>query len=76
MSKYQKYKQDDDYIYPHKHCRCGHMMGEDQEYCSEECRTKFTQKSKKSKKSTIGIVLIWVAVIVVFILLLVFLRPA
>ncbi len=76
MSKYQKYAEDDNYIYPHKHCpRCNAVMGEDKQYCSQECLTASTHKSKKSKKNTIIMVVVWSAVILVFILLIIFLKP-
>ncbi len=77
MSKYQKYADDDGYIYPHKHCpRCNAVMDESKQYCSQECQETATHKTKRSKKSTIIMISVWVAVIVVFVLLIIFLKPS
>jgi len=76
MSKYQKYVPDDNYIYPHKHCKCGHMMREDQEFCSKECAAKWGKKTAAAnKKYNRKKILIWVGVIAAaLIIVLVFLR--
>ena len=78
MSKYHKYQVEEGYIYPHKHCpRCNAVMDESKQYCSQECMVAATEKSKKSRKSTIIMIMVWVAVIVIFIIImLVFQKPA
>ncbi len=76
MSKYQKYADDEGYIYPHKHCpRCNAVMDESNEYCSDECRAAATQKTKRSKKSTYIMIAVWGGVIAVFIILIFLMSP-
>ncbi len=75
MSKYQKYADDEGYIYPHKHCtRCNAVISEDKTFCSEECATTATHKSKRSKKSTYIMIAVWGGVIAVFIILIVLMQ--
>jgi predicted nucleic acid-binding Zn ribbon protein len=76
MSKYQKYQEDEGYIYPHKHCpKCNAVMDESKQYCSQECATQVTQKSKRSKKKTYIMIAVWGGVIAVFIILILLMQP-
>ncbi len=77
MSKYQKYADEEGLIVPHKHCpRCNAVMDENKQYCSQECATAATHKTKRSKKSTIIMIAVWGGVIAVFIILILMMQPA
>ncbi len=76
MSKYQKYQEDENFIFPHKHCpRCNGIMDESKVYCSQECQTAATHKTKRSKKSTYIMIAVWGGVIAVFIILILLMQP-
>jgi len=51
LSKFERYKKTDElYIYPHKHCdKCGEMIEEANNYCSE-CYRKMQQKKEKKRR--------------------------
>ncbi len=76
MSKYQKYAEDENYIFPHRHCPvCNGVCPEDKQYCSDECRLKTIQKKKGSKKKTYIMIAVWGGVIAVFIILILLMQP-
>jgi len=51
LSKFERYKKTNElYIYPHKHCdKCGEMIEEANNYCSE-CYKKMQQKKEKKRR--------------------------
>jgi predicted nucleic acid-binding Zn ribbon protein len=47
LSKFERYKKTEQYIYPHKHCkRCGEMIKEAYTYCPS-CYQEIQEKTKK-----------------------------
>jgi predicted nucleic acid-binding Zn ribbon protein len=72
VSKYQKYAEGDDWVYPHKHCPgCSAMIDEDQEYCGDQCALVEMGKEKKKKKTLYILIGSYAVVIVVFVVILV-----
>ena len=52
MSKFERYKKKktETYVYPHKHCqKCGEMIEESLNYCSE-CYKIIKEKKQKKKR--------------------------
>lgn len=73
--KFKKFQDtsNDNYIFPHKHCKCGKMIAPTEEYCSDACRGNVENKSKKNKKrmyKTIGIFAIISVVFIIVVLLI------
>ncbi|TFG08744.1 MAG: hypothetical protein EU539_01465 [Promethearchaeota archaeon] len=51
MSKFERYKKKDEdyYVYPHKHCqKCGAMIDESVSYCAD-CYEKIKEKKEKKR---------------------------
>jgi predicted nucleic acid-binding Zn ribbon protein len=47
LSKFERYKKEEQYIYPHKHCkRCGELIKESFSYCST-CYKEIKEKEEK-----------------------------
>ena len=57
MSKFERYKRKGEsyYVYPHKHCqKCGQMIEESVNYCSECYKVLKEKKEKKKSKKAKG----------------------
>ena len=49
MSKFEKYKKKNEWIYPHKHClKCNKMISETKDYC-DICLQKIKQEKKEKE---------------------------
>jgi len=69
-SKYQRYN-DEEYIYPHKHCPvCKKMIDEDQDFCSAECEGTINKKEKKNKRQMIMTIAMSIVPIVILVLMI------
>jgi len=54
LSKFEKYKKTDEWIYPHKHCsKCNKMISEDSNNCEKCLRIIEQEKKEKMMKESV-----------------------